>query len=152
MTTIREQYRTNIILDLDFRKGSIYDNSNYANDVATVQGTVLWTKGEKGRATMFNSPATGYFIVNDAVNLRPSNLTICCFGNFDSQNNSERFVYKRGANANYDFYCNATSLGIYDGTNVSTLVVDIKGSTMVAVSVTSGQKPDFFKDGVFVGQ
>lgn len=152
MSTIREKYGANIVLNHNYRKGSILDQSGLGND-GTANGTVKWTRGEKGRALYFYTNSDGYVSVPDSANLRFSSGTLIVFGNLDLQVSTERFIAKRfgGPGCNYDFYSQPTLMGFYDGATTSSIAVNIKGSVMVGVTFTSGQAPNFFKDGVFVG-
>jgi hypothetical protein len=123
---IKQQYRSNIVGDWDFRKKSLLDQGTAAKD-ASVVGTPIWTGTHKGTSILFNNNVANYLTTTAmpttsgtiAVVFKASSLT----GTFIGSENATGKCY-------FNTVGNLLSAGIgaQDGTT-------IKGTTTLQTNV-----------------
>lgn len=148
--TIKDSLSSNIVGHWDFRKGTIKDQSSNSND-GSFSGSPPWRNTSKGKSLEFQS--TNIVTVSDSVELQATNMSVIIFGDFQNQTSGARFFSKRDAGGTHiDFFnFSASNLGVFDGTSTSDLAADITNVRMIGFTLTSGSLPEFYLDGVNVG-
>lgn len=146
MKSVLDAWRANVVLDLDFRTGSLRDLSGKDNHPDTVTG-VHWTQARGSRALMF--PTGNDVTVPDDPTLRLSTLTIFVAAIIQSVGVAagDRMVrkwYGAGTN-NYDFSLIGLGTIRFGGSDLGGCVS--LGDRSLAVTCVSGEKPAFYKNG-----
>jgi hypothetical protein len=84
--------------------------------------------------------------------LSVTDLSIFAWGHWPRHTANSTIVRKLGALGRYHFYTpNTTSLNLFNGTVSSTIVTDITDAKSLAVTLTNGNKPEFFVNGPSIG-
>ena len=145
--SVRQNLAANIVLDLDFRKGTLLDQSGNSND-ATPTSTPQWVSTRYGKSLKCDTIAD-LLTVSDSAELQPTSGAIFVFGEFRKQISSRIFSKRDGGGTHIEFNKSATQLWAYDGTNAPAAVVSTEGAIMIGV-VFDTNSVRFYKDGIFL--
>jgi len=130
------------VLYQDYRDGSFEDLSNNGNDGTPT--SVSFTNN--GLATH----SGGNVVVSDSSELQ---VTEGCLIVHSPQLNSQtlgQIISKRdGGGTNYDLYVQSNTPKFYDGATISNGAAGVSGKKMLSVNFRSGEKPEFYYDGIF---
>jgi hypothetical protein len=153
MTIIDNEYaRSSVVLDCDYRRGSIADRSpNKA--AATVAADALWSRTKQGHAISFRGNGLLSYADKASNRLTGTSATIIVFGKFEQHPLGKRFVAKRDAGGtSFDLSTDASTpgtLNIYDGTNTRTITASLAGKSLLVITNTVGGTPACYLDGTF---
>ncbi len=141
----------NVVLDLDFRKNTLLDQSGNSNDASVIAGTPSYANTPFGRGITFEG--TDRMIVSDSAELQFTSGYILAFGTFKSSTATQDLLSKRdGGGANYSLEFGSSSrLFFYDGAITRTLTVNMEGANMVAVKFVASGTPVGYVNGTNVG-
>jgi hypothetical protein len=130
--------------------GSYHDKSDNAA-VVSVAGSPYWSTRDDVDNIVFPG-LTDYFTSPHSSALDVTRLSVFTWGLFDQQNANNTIVRKDGATARYHLYAlNSTNMTFYNGTTFSTRAMSVIGARSVGFSLESGQKPEYFRNGVTQG-
>jgi len=130
----------------DYRSGSFRDWSGNNND-----GTP--TSIDWGGGGVRFPATTSKITVSDNTGLRLTQGAAIILMDVVSQTTTEQLISKRDfGGTNYDFYMQADGLRVYDGAAVSSKNgLTLRGHKGLAVSFNNGAVPQFYVDGLYVG-
>jgi len=121
---------------------SFYDFSGHGN-----HGTPTDVHFAGNRGVRFPA-STSVITVSDSPELQLTEGTLVVFGEFMSQEDTERIISKRDSGGtNYEFYTTSTDAVVYDGTSARSVTTDITGKKYIAINIKSGEKNDLYIDG-----
>ena len=148
---IKEQLAGNIVLDLDFRKGTIADQSS-SSQTTSFFNTPRWQNGSKGKG-LFCADTAGVTVTSHA-SLQMAAGTLVFFGDFTTQNSAvgQRLWYQRDAGGTQiDLYSTTGNVTFYDGAAQGNIVTSIIGSKMMCVTFDGANAASYYQDGLYVG-
>lgn len=132
----------------DYRSGAITDYSGN-NLTTTINGTITLSRDG------FRNISGGYLTIAHSTTLEITNsITIVYRQNEPTLNSSLTYiVWKQGTNPIYTMYNGNASISMSNGTTTSTLnFTSNNGWTTYSSSVSAASKPQFYKNGVYLGQ
>lgn len=136
-----------LVLFHDYRKGSFNDLSLYGND--GTPANVIWH--DNSISFNFNSTLS----VADNVSNQIIEGTLVLYGNFSKTliyNGQSNILGKvGGSGCNFLFLRSSSNFIFYDGVVLSSCAFTFPCS-YIAVNFKNGEKPSFYKDGIFLGE
>lgn len=155
MSIILDRCRTagNVVFDANYSTGSIADKSPYAA-AATVTAPVTWVNTKLGYGVRMTGAGRISYADNAANRLAGSSATWIMFGNFQRQVALSRVLSKRdGVKIDWELaLASATTISLYDWTNVSVMTGSVIGKRLAVVTLVSGAKPKLYLDGTFASE
>lgn len=140
-----------LAFDCNFNNGSLTDS--VSGNVGTITAPVNWSRSGKQRGLYFNNTGVITYPSTTANKLIGGQSTVIVFGGPFNWYDGCRIITKRSSGTSWDFFYQNTAqgIGLYDGTNTSTLSVTISNSKFLAFTNIAGTTPAFYKDGNLLG-
>lgn len=139
----------NPVLFLPLFLGSLRDYSGNGLH-PTIQSSPHWSHlGNTNHLDCRN----GYLIVNSSSLLNIDTFTFFVAANFIQQGSGTgQDWYIRKLLDDYRFYVDNTYIRMYNGSATSNVATDLTDAKTIGVSLASGNKPEFYQDGISLGQ